>query len=235
MLAVRIGLRYVKGLTTAEGERIERARDRAPFSSLEDFVRRTGLPLAALERLAECGALTALTAGRRNALWEVRRLCRTRSDSLPVEVAEPDVSFEQLSLLETVTWDYRTASHSTRAHLLEPLRNALTELGLPDARTLASLPAGRRARYAGIVICRQRPSTAGGTVFMTLEDETGFVNVVLFESVLQRFPVLAKTASLLGVSGKIERDGSVVHLIAERLWRPHLPARLHATRSRDFR
>ncbi|RMD83604.1 MAG: DNA polymerase III subunit alpha, partial [Candidatus Dadabacteria bacterium] len=233
-MAVRLGLRYVKGLSAAEGQQILNARASAPFASLEDFARRTNLSTASLERLAECGGLEALSEDRRQALWQVRRLACTRSDSLAARSVEPPVRFEQLDLLETVTWDYRTTGLSPRGHPLEALRQVLAGLGLPDARTVASLPAGTKTRYVGVVVCRQRPSTAGGVVFMSLEDETGFVNVILFPSVLERYSVLAKTASLLGVTGKIERDGTVVHLIAERLWRPRLPQPTPAPPSRDF-
>jgi error-prone DNA polymerase len=110
----------------------------------------------------------------------------------------------------------------------------LARHNLPDARTVASLPNGARVRYAGLVICRQRPGTAGGVVFMTLEDETGFVNVVVWESVFQRYPVLAKTVGFLGVSGKLQAEDGVVHLVAEALWEPRLALKPAATRSRDF-
>jgi len=94
---------------------------------------------------------------------------------------------------------------------------------------------GNNVRYAGLVICRQRPGTAGGVVFMTLEDETGFVNVVVWESVFQRYSVLAKTVSFLGITGTLQVEDSIVHLIAETLWEPRLELRPSGTSSRDFR
>jgi error-prone DNA polymerase len=96
------------------------------------------------------------------------------------------------------------------------------------------VPNGRRVSYAGIVINRQRPSTAKGVVFMTLEDETGFVNVVIWKNVFQKHMVLAKTASFLGVSGKIQSDSGVVHLVAESLWDPTTRRRPRKRGSRDF-
>jgi error-prone DNA polymerase len=93
---------------------------------------------------------------------------------------------------------------------------------------------GARVDYAGLVICRQRPGTAGGVVFMTLEDETGFVNVVIWESVFQRYAVLAKTVSFLGITGKLQVEDGVVHLVAERLWKPNLRQRPSTPPSRDF-
>jgi error-prone DNA polymerase len=93
---------------------------------------------------------------------------------------------------------------------------------------------GAKVRYAGLVICRQRPGTAGGVVFMTLEDETGFVNVVIWESVFQRYSVLAKTVSFLGISGKLQVEDGVVHLVAERLWEPKVELKPASVGSRDF-
>ncbi|MGH7874117.1 MAG: OB-fold nucleic acid binding domain-containing protein, partial [Candidatus Binatia bacterium] len=133
-----------------------------------------------------------------------------------------------------VGWDYQRTSHSTRRHPLEPMRASLLRHNLPDARTVATMKNGAKIRYAGLVICRQRPGTAGGVVFMTLEDETGFVNVVIWESVFQRYPVLAKTVSFLGISGTIQAEDGVVHLVAQELWEPRLALKPAAARSRDF-
>ena len=104
------------------------------------------------------------------------------------------------------------------------MRASLTRQGLPDARTVASMKNGENVRYAGLVICRQRPGTAGGVVFMTLEDETGFVNVVVWESVFQRYSVLAKTLSFLGITGTLQVEDNVVHLVAETFWEPKVEA-----------
>ena len=231
--AVRMGLRFVKTLGKREGERIVAARAAAPFTSLDDFARRTGLDEGALAALSRAGAFEGLGLDRRPALWDVPRAAVAARQPLPLETVEERPDLEPLSALETVTWDYRAAAHSTRAHPLEPLREVLRAQGLPDARTVGRMKDGRWARYAGIVICRQRPGTASGVTFMTLEDETGFVNVVIWTRVFDTFPVLAKTAVLLGVSGKIQAQDGVVHIVAEELWAPKL--RVPATiRSRDF-
>jgi len=95
------------------------------------------------------------------------------------------------------------------------MRPSLMRYGLPDARAVAAMKDGAKIRYAGLVICRQRPGTAGGVVFMTLEDETGFVNIVVWESVFQRYSVLAKTVSFLGITGKLQVEDGVVHLVAD--------------------
>jgi error-prone DNA polymerase len=139
-----------------------------------------------------------------------------------------------MSSLDTIQWDYRRTSHSTLGHPLAPLRTWLRERGLPDARTLATLPDGEHAEFAGLVICRQRPGTASGVVFMTLEDETGFVNVVVWSRVFEEHAVLAKTRSFLGVSGTLQVQDGVVHLVAETLWAPDAPVEPASSGSRDF-
>ncbi len=231
--ALRMGLRYVKGLGEGEWEKIEGARRALGFESLADFVRRTRLDEDILSTLTEAGAFEGFGLDRRTALWEVRRLARTGSESFPFHVRETVPAFDLLSRFEEVTWDYRTTSHSPRRHPLEPLRVSLSRQDIPDARTVSSMQNGDRVRYAGLVICRQRPGTAGGVVFMTLEDETGFVNVVLWESVFERYVVLAKTANFLGITGTLQVEEGIVHLMAEKLWRPEI--RIDSTApSRDF-
>jgi error-prone DNA polymerase len=232
VFAVRMGLRFVKGLGVKDGERVAAARASAPFSSLDDFVRSSGLEEKPLTALAEAGAFECFGFDRRAALWEARRLVRERTP-LPLTTAAVPPSFPLLDAFETITWDYRTSAHSARGHPLEPMREALRAQRLPDARTLTALPHGARARYAGIVICRQRPGTASGVTFMTLEDETGFVNVVVWPRVFEAFPVLAKTASFLGITGRIESRHDVVHLVADELWIPRLAPPAHS-KSRDF-
>jgi len=232
--ALRMGLRYVKGLGTGDWKRINAARRTSPFRSLADFVRRTGLDEGVLSALAEAGALESFGLSRRTALWEVRRLARTRSQALPLRAREPNPAFDPLSAFEEVTWDYRRTSHSPRRHPLESLRKELRARGFPDARSITSMRNGERVRYAGLVICRQRPGTAGGVVFMTLEDETGFVNIVLWERVFERYSVLAKTARFLGVTGTLQVEQGVVHIVAEKLWIPEVNPDVVSAPSRNF-
>ncbi|MFQ5684512.1 MAG: error-prone DNA polymerase [Candidatus Binatia bacterium] len=233
-LAVRMGLRYVKGLGGADWERIEAARRVSPFLSTEDFVRRTALDEHKLSALAEAGAFDGFNIDRRTVLWDIRRFARTRNDSLTLEVPEATPIFDPLSSFEEIMWDHRTASHSPRGHLLEPLRADLTSQGLPDAHTIMSMRNGEKVRYAGLVNCRQRPGTAGGVVFMTLEDETGFVNIVLWEGVFERYAVLAKTAGFLGVTGTLQLAEGVVHIVADKLWTPDVSSNPIKLPSHDF-
>jgi error-prone DNA polymerase len=232
--AVRMGLRYVKGCSEIDGEKITRARNAMLFTSLDDFVRRTRLDEGLLSRLAEAGAFESFGIDRRTALWNSRRLVRTKNESLALPTRERALAFQSLNAFEEVKWDYRASSHSVRRHPLEPMRPYLVRQGIPDARAVASMKNGQRVRYAGLVICRQRPGTAGGVIFMTLEDETGFVNVVLWESVFNRYAVLAKTVSFLGVTGRLQVEDGVVHVVAEQLWEPSLQFKPTGAASRDF-
>lgn len=114
------------------------------------------------------------------------------------------------------------------------LRDALRSRGLPEASAFGDRAHGDELEYVGMVICRQRPGTASGVTFFTLEDETGFVNLVVWKQVFDRHAALAKTATLLGVSGQIQKADGVIHLIAKSLWAPDLSLAEHAQRSRDF-
>lgn len=234
---VRMGLSYVKGLTKSEAESIAVARQRRDFRGLENFVRQTGLGEKPLKALAKAGALDAFGGGRRDALWEVLGHAQMSKASLPLEVREEMPALAKLDDFETIAWDYRSTGHSTRGYPLEPLRGELRALGLPDSEEVRALPHGKFTSYVGIVICRQRPGTANGVVFMTLEDEKGFVNAVLWKDVMQRFSLIAKTATLLGITGKIQSQDGVVHIIVERLWEPKLQGLEYTNgemKSRDF-
>jgi error-prone DNA polymerase len=233
--AIRMGLRYVKGLGEGDGRRVEAARAQAPFGSLDDFARRTGLDAGALVALARAGAFEGLGAGRREALWQVRALAGRRGVTLPVEIEEPIPAFDGLSTFEAIAWDYDTSAHSVRGHPLEPLRAQFAAAGLPDARTVAAMTDGETVRYAGLVICRQTPGTASGVTFMTLEDESGFVNLVVWPGVFERHARLATSASLLGVTGRLQKHEGVVHIVVQAMWVPVVNRRLPAIASRDFR
>ena len=205
----------------------------ASFDSLSGFVQAVRVPLRSLRLLAEAGALDGFGLSRREALWTLEGLSATLT---PLDLPEDDPlpQLRRLTPAEEIAWDYRSSHHSTRGHPLAPLRPRLARLRLPDARTILTLPNGRRIRYAGLVICRQRPATAAGVTFMTLEDETGFVNLVVWKQVFDRFSLLAKTASFLGITGTLQVQDGVTNLIANELWLPDLT--LDATPSaRDFR
>jgi error-prone DNA polymerase len=232
LYGVRMGLRYVKGLGTVEREKIEAAE--APYPNLATFVRQTRLNKKALHALAESGAFECFGLNRRDAIWQVRSLSRFTRDSLPLEPASSQISFGSLASDDQVIWDYRSSHHSTRGHPMRGLRHALRLRGIPDAAAVHACAHGDELRYVGMVICRQRPGTASGVTFFTLEDETGFVNVVVWKRVFDRHAALAKTAALLGVTGEIQRADGVIHLIAKSLWVPDVALAEQTHRSRDF-
>ena len=231
-----MGLRYVKGLSeTRDWTRIETARRNTPFDSINDLISRTRLDERALSRLAEAGALAKLQTRRREALWEVRGLSHSPTYALLGTPTEDDTpAFEELNLQKSIAWDYRSSAHSPRGHPLTTLRSALTAQRLPDARTVAAMRNGQKTRYAGLVICRQRPRTAAGVVFMTLADETGVVNVGIWQTLFDGHALIAKTASFLGVTGKIQKADGVTHLVADKLWPPRPEQRTPDVSSRDF-
>ena len=229
-----MGLRYVKGLGEGDWKRIEAARGERAFASVDDFARRTRLDEGAVVRLAESGALARFEPRRRGALWAAKGAARATRAAMDLPRDEATPAFARLDPVETIGWDYRTTGHSPRGHPLAPLREKLRARRLPDARTLSGLPHGRLVHFAGLVICRQRPGTASGVVFMTLEDETGFVNVVVWSRVYERYKVLVKTTSFLGVSGKLQVQDGVVHLVAENFWTPKRLLELPQVGSRDF-
>lgn len=231
---IRMGLRYVRGLSEEDGRRIVASRRERAFSSVDDLARRTRLDEGTLTRLAEAGALASLDSNRRGALWAVKGAARERRAAMELSREEPNPTFPELDAFEAIDWDHLASGHSPRGHPLEPLRERLRARRLPDAKTVARLSQGCRVHYAGLVICRQRPGTASGVVFLTLEDETGFVNVVAWNDVYQEHKVLVKTSSFLGVTGRLQVQDGVVHVIAERFWEPKGLRRASEVRSRDF-
>ncbi len=240
--AVRMGLRWVKGLQVTDGAAVMGARTERAFESIEDFVRRCRVPGRTYTQLAEAGALETLgsagvpgvTLGRRDALWQVRGWLARRDDTLDIGASEADPAFAPLAPLDTIAWDHDISDHSTRGHPLEPLRGELRANRWPSAREVSQGKDGQRIEYVGIVICRQQPGTASGVVFMTLEDETGFVNLVVWQRVFAEFAPIIRTTSLLGIAGKLQVQEGIVHLIAESVFRPNLTRQVAAVASRDF-
>ncbi len=232
--AVRMGLRWIRGIQISEGERITSAREERAFTSVEDFVRRTHLPVRTHTTIAETGAFGALERQRRDALWQVAGWVRRQDESLDLGGDVNATSFAGLTKMDEIFWDYRASDHSTRGHPLAPMRGELRSHRWPDARTVSQGRDGQRIEYVGIVICRQQPGTAAGVVFMTLEDETGFVNLVVWAQVFAEYASIIKTTSLLGVTGRLQVQEGIVHLIAERVWRPELSRPVADVESRDF-
>jgi len=236
--AVRMGYAFVNGFGERQRVCVERALADGAFSGLEDFIRRTRLPRKNLHTLAEAGGFTSLGIDRRDAIWALRGLHAKIEDRLElgadIAPSEQQPLFVRVAPGEAILWDYRTSMHSTRGHPMQCVRGALRQRKIPAADEVNHLRDGQRVDYVGLVICRQRPGTASGVTFYTLEDETGFVNVVVWRRVFEEHVVLAKTAMLMGVSGVIQAQDGVVHLVAEGLWDPHLRLQMEGARSRDF-
>jgi error-prone DNA polymerase len=229
--AVRLGLRMVGGLAAAAGERVVAGR---PYASVAELARRAGLNRRDLKCLASAGALQSLAGHRRNAHWAASGI-EKGSALLPPETgagAQPE--FELPTEGEEIVADYQSLGFTLGRHPLALLRTHLEKLKIVKAENLLSLRHGSFVRAAGLVTCRQRPDTASGVVFVTLEDESGCVNVVVWRDLLERQRRELLGARLLVVDGAIQREGLVVHLLARRLEdHSRLLGRLPAG-SRDF-
>ena len=237
--AVRLGLRMVKGLTEAGGNRIVAARGGHAFADVTDLARRAALNRRDLASLAAAGALFGLAGHRRNAHWLVAGTERLNEAAGPHLLHDAPVQ-ESLPLLaspregEEIVADYRSLGLTLGRHPLALLRARLNGMRLASAEELKAMPNGKPARTAGIVTCRQRPGTAQGVVFVTLEDETGYTNVVVWNDLVESQRKELLGARLLGVEGYMQKEGEVIHLVARRLIdHTRLLGRL-LTESRDF-
>ena len=227
--AVRLGLRMVGGLAEAAGRRVAAQR---PYASVAELARRAGLNRRDLGCLAAAGALASLAGHRRFARWLASGAESRPALGVPIEGAVP--AFAPPPEGEEIAADYASLGLTLGRHPLALLRENLERLGLITAEKLRAKPHGSTVRTAGLVTCRQRPDTANGMVFVTLEDETGTSNVVVWRDVGERQRRELLGARLLEVQGMIERDGEVVHLVARRLAdHSALLGRL-ALRTRDF-
>ncbi len=232
--ALRLGLRMISGLTEAAAKRIVNARAQVPFASVADLAHRTKLDRRDLEALADAGALAQLAGHRHDAVWDVAGVQR-----LPALIAGAEFDERAPDLVaptegQDIVADYRRLGLSLRRHPLALLRKQLTTQRLATAAGVRATPHGRLVRAAGIVIGRQRPDTASGVVFVTLEDETGTLNVIVWRDVGDRQRRELLGSRLMAVYGKVEREGEVVHVVAGRL--VDLTPMLGAleTKSRDF-
>ncbi len=232
--ALRLGLRLVAGLSTAGAQRIVAARRAAPLASVADLARRAALDRRDLARLGDAGALAALAGHRHAAVWDVAGIERLPPLLAGSRFAEGIPALPAPTEGQDIVADYRTLGLTLRRHPMALLRDRLRQRRLATAADIGTAPHGRLVRAAGIVIGRQRPDTASGVVFVTLEDETGSINVIVWRDLGERQRRELLGAKLLAVFGKVEREGPVVHVLAGRLvdlspLLGQLPAR-----SRDF-
>jgi len=221
--ALRLGWRLVVGLPREIAARIVAVRQAGgPFRSLADFCRRTQLAQPALRRLAEADAFCGLGLTRRQALWQILKY-RDLSQQHPLfadcdlDFEEPAGSVPEMPPLEAVLADYQTTNLSLKGHPIGFVRTDLQRLDVITARQLATCPHGHSAKVAGLVLLRQRPGTARGITFVTLEDETGTINLVVHARTWQRYARVARHSTAWLVTGRVQRTDSVIHLVAHRL------------------
>ena len=230
-LGVRLGLEYVRNVGDDLAARIA---ERQPFSSMEDLVRRTGATLPAIEALATAGAFGCFDLERREALWGAGAVSQSSPARLTgIVCGTESPPLPGMSDLEETAADLWATGLSPGRHPVEFVRADLDAAKVVPVSGLEELPSGRRVTVGGLVTHRQRPSTAGGVIFVNLEDETGMLNVICSAGVWARYRRLARSAPALLVRGRLEREEGATNLIAERVERLSLSVK--AGRARDFR
>ncbi len=226
--AVRLGMRMVRGLANAHAAAILTARGELLFTGIDDLWRRSGVPSAALICLAEADAFQpSLRLVRREALWAIKGLrdeplplfaaATEREQRIVAEVSEPEVTLRPMTAGGEVVEDYRHTGLTLRQHPVAFLRGDLQSRKIITCAEAMNTRDGRWVYSAGLVLVRQKPGSAKGVLFVTIEDETGIANLVIWPRLFEKQRRLILTAAMLGVEGRIQREGDVVHLVAQRL------------------
>ncbi len=219
--ALRLGLRQIDG---AQEEEIKKLVAGRPYRDAHDLWLRAELRLATLERLAAADAFRSLRLDRRQALWEVKALAAS-AEPLPLFIwsetreagLEPEVVLPLMALSEHVVNDYQTLRLSLKAHPMSFLREKLETARVRACHELRTLKDGAYVSVAGVVLVRQRPGSAKGVVFMTIEDETGVANAVVWPKTLERFRKVVMGARLIVIHGRIQRHEDIIHIVSGRL------------------
>jgi error-prone DNA polymerase len=220
---MRLGLKYVRGLRAEAGQRIEAERARAPFTSVADVAARCGLRDDELQTLAHAGVFAPFGLTRREALWQASAVPKEPllrqplepSASLRLCVEEPGLP--EMSPLERSLADYKDLGLTVGPHVVRYLREDLRRQGVLSAAELGRARHGQWVRIGGLVIVRQRPGTAKGMCFLTIEDETGTANAAVLPEVFEEYRALLHTAALLRVDGPLQKVDGVTHVLARRL------------------
>jgi error-prone DNA polymerase len=244
--AVRLGLRYVRHIGNAVKEEVEAAIDAGPFLSIRDFVFRMKLNPLALEQLTMIDGFACFGLDRRQALWELLSILRDSPEQLPLTTVETGRHLlEPMNIAETLSADFKGTGLSTDRHPMQLVRTTFKQRNILAAADLYDVPSGRSIVVAGVVIIRQRPHTAKGFLFITLEDETGFANIVVKPNVIERFRKEVVHARALIVKGTVEKRDGVINVIGRHFQPLHFTAETTqvkdlndkevAIRSRDFR
>ena len=226
--ALRLGFKQIKGLRESDMDKISECRDgddNGHYDSVRDLWLRTGLSCKILERLAEADAFRSIGLDRREALWAVKALDQTtlddegslfKKDHSPIE-KEAELSLPRMRLSEQVINDYRYLKLSLKAHPLSFIRHRLAVRNAVLHEDLPQVRSGRNISVSGLVLVRQRPGSAKGVIFLTLEDETGVANVIVWPKVFERFRKLILGGRLLRVHGKLQNESGVIHIVAHRI------------------
>jgi len=226
-MAVRLGLRMVRDLANADGAAIASARGGQPYTSVEEIQRRALVGRGALDRIGDADGYGSLDLSRRAGLWSVKGLgdqvlplfaaADERAGKLLAEAIEPEVALAPMTEGAQVVEDYRASGLSLRAHPLAFLRDELRARKMISCEELQTVRDGRWVELAGIVLVRQKPGSAKGVMFITLEDETNVANLVVWTKAFEANRRIVLGASMMGVRGQVQREGEVIHLIAQRL------------------
>lgn len=213
---LRLGLRIVHGLSGADAGKILAARAVRPFTSVEDVWRRSGVPLAALEKLAKADAFAGMGLDRRQALWAIRGLGDTPLPLLAaIETKEDPVHLRALTAGREVVEDYRATQLTLRQHPLTFLRDRLYQRRCVRCEDLKTIKEGTLVDVAGIILVRQRPGSAKGVLFITIEDETGVANGILWPDRFEAQRRTVMSSAMVSIRGRVQKEGIVIHVVAD--------------------
>jgi error-prone DNA polymerase len=226
-MAVRLGFRQVRGLANIHGAQIVVARGDTPYASVEEVWRRAGAPRSAIERLAEADAFHCIADDRRQGLWKVKGLgeaplplfaaADAREARYSPEGREVNVALAPLTAGREVVEDYRSLQLSLRGHPVSFLRERLDEMRIVRCADLAGIRDGRNIEVAGVILVRQRPGSARGVLFITIEDETGIANGILWPDRFDIYRRQVMASSMIAMRGRLQKEGEVIHVICDRI------------------
>jgi error-prone DNA polymerase len=214
---IRLGFRYVKAVGDKAWQKIEAERRKEPYASLHDFYFRTRLEREAAENLILAGAFDFLGRAKRRLLWELGLLVRQARDALPLEFPAYQIPLPGMTAAEEVAAEYQVQGLSARHHPMEFFRPGISRDGVLKSSDIATLFSGTKVRVAGCVVCRQRPGTARGHVFITLEDENGLVNAILRPRVYEKYHEIARLEPFIVVEGTLQKKDGVVNIVAQHI------------------
>jgi error-prone DNA polymerase len=231
---LRLGLCNIKGLQQSEAEWIVACRGKG-YDDIAQLAKRSGISQSTLDRLSLADAFCSIQTNRRQALWSTKGLDIKPLPLFAEHIAtESEPTLPNMSEFEQVTLDYHTLSFSLRRHPVSFLRERFAKIGHVQNAVLKSLPNKSKVKISGLVIIRQRPGTAKGVIFQTIEDETGFANIVIWPHVFEQFREETLACPFIAIEGIVEKQGDVIHVIAKRLRDLSHQLRDIEAKSRDF-